>query len=458
MSDGLEGHRKLLGLISLGCPKNTVDSERLLGELRDRGWEFTDNMHEADCLVVNTCGFIEDARLESEEALAEICIIKNEKPNVILVATGCLPQRLTGKLKKQFPDLDLIVGVGNLPKLPGLLEEIIAGKRSIPGEPVKLDTPGHATLSSADDPRLRLTPPWTAYVKIAEGCDHSCAFCTIPFIKGPHISRPIADIVAEAKHLAADGVRELILISQDTTAYGSDIGTNLRNLLGELDKIDRIDWIRLHYLYPSKLSESLLDTIVESRRILPYFDIPIQHISPAILRAMDRLAPDIDVLDIVRRIRARFDGRERPACIRTTLMVGFPGETEEDVGAMLDFLHDARIDRLTIFQFSPEEGTPAAHLPDQIPAHTKDNRMNLLMAAQQEISLEINEEWVGRTLEVLLEGETDDGRRVGRSYRDAPEIDGLVFVDGVPENVQSGSIVEVRITSALEYDLEGIVD
>ena len=445
---------KRLGLLSLGCPKNTVDSERLLGEMAALGWEFVEKMADADCLVVNTCGFIRDARLESEEAIAEICEIKSKYPDVILVATGCLPQRIPGILNEKFPGLDLVVGVGSLPMLPQLIETLWIDRRKKIDDPA-LCAPGRATLSSSISPRLRISPWWTANMKIAEGCGHECAFCTIPSIKGPHISRPISDLVTEAVNLAEDGVKELILVSQDTTAYGSDIGTNLRSLLKELDRIEGLSWIRIHYLYPSKISKGLLDAIAESDRIIPYFDIPIQHVSPKVLRSMKRLDPDFDALDLVKKIRARFINGPLPACIRTTIIAGFPGETEDDVEMLHAFLEEAMIDRLTVFQYSREEGTAAAGFADEVPEHAAEGRMHGLMEAQQEISLAINEGWVGKTMQVLLEGETDDGRRFGRSYRDAPEIDGVVLVKGVPDKIEAGTFIRAKITGALEYDLEG---
>jgi len=450
--------RKILGLISLGCPKNTVDSERLLGELSDLGWEFTDDINEAGCLVVNTCGFIEDAILESEEAIEEICSMREDRPDVLLVATGCLPQRSRVDIKKRFPELDLIVGVGDLEKLPGLIESAWNTRSEGKKATVVQVKPASATLSYADDPRLRLTAPWTAYVKIAEGCGHSCTFCTIPSIKGPYVSRPVDDILEEARILASEGTREIILISQDTTGYGSDIGTNLKSLLARLDKTalaEGIDWIRLHYLYPSKISDGLLETIASSERILPYFDIPLQHVGPEILKRMNRLAPDQDLGDLVRKIRKHFLGSANPACIRTTFIVGFPGETEDEIAMLEDFIEDVRLDRLTVFKFSPEEGTPAAELPDQVPGPLAESRYHNLMEAQHQISLEINEGFTGSTIEVLLEGETDDGRKVGRSYRDAPEIDGLVLVEDVADSAGYGDIVRVEITGALPYDLEG---
>jgi len=452
--DSKNPRRRRLGLITLGCPKNTVDSERLLGELEVLGWRFAETIDDADCLIVNTCGFIRDARLESEEAIEEMRQVKLARPEVILVVTGCLPQRDEIDLRSRFPEADLIVGVGDLEKLPSLLESALRGEKPGGEAQEELCRPGRATLSGADSPRLMLTPPWSAYMKIAEGCDHSCAFCTIPHIKGPYRSRPVPDLVEETRFHAANGVKELIIISQDTTAYGSDIGTNLRTLLKEIDRIDGIVWIRLHYLYPSKVSQGLLDVIAESRRIIPYFDIPIQHVRPEILRAMDRLAPETNALDLIETIRARFRNSPTPACIRSTLIVGYPGETGEDIGAILDFLERARIDRLTVFEFSPEEGTAAHELPDRVPEGVSERRLHLVMEAQHDISLEINEEWVGRSIDVLLEGETDDGCRAGRSYRDAPEIDGLVLVTGVPDSVEDGAIVRARVTGALPYDLE----
>ncbi len=451
-----KARRKILGIISLGCPKNTVDSERLLGELEILGWEFTDDINNAECLIVNTCGFIQDAILESIEALEEICEIRKDNPDVILIATGCLPQRDGFDLARQFPDLDLVCGVGSLPDLPGLIELLWNKEKPEITRVEDLIIPGRATLSPAAAPRLRLTQPWTAYIKISEGCGHSCSFCTIPAIKGPHVSRPIGDIVEEAKYLASEGIRELIIISQDTTAYGSDIGSSLNHLLTELNRanLPNETWIRLHYLYPSKISPALLNTIADSSNIIPYFDIPLQHVQPKILRLMNRLAPDIDAIEIIEKIRMRFADSPVPACIRTTFIVGFPGETEEDIDALHEFLESARIDRLTIFRFSPENGTPAAELPDQVQSHIAEQRIHQIMEAQQDISLEIHEKWINKEIDVLMEGETDDGRRVGRSYRDAPEIDGLVLVGGVPESVEPGSIIRTRITGALPYDLE----
>lgn len=445
---------KIIGLISLGCPKNTVDSEFLLGQLKELGWSFTDNIDEADCLIVNTCGFIQDAKLESEDAIQEICEIKDNRPEVLLVATGCLPQRDSVNLQSQFPKLDLVVGVGSLERLPDLIESKWKGQQIESDLHTGYCSPGRATLPHSRFPRLRLTPSWTGYMKISEGCNHECSFCTIPSIKGPQISRPIDDLVREAEILASEGVKELIIISQDTTAFGSDSGSNLKNLLTVLDKVDGILWIRLHYLYPSKISGGLLDVIATSDKILPYFDIPLQHVQPGILKAMGRLAPETDTLRLVERIRERFTDTETPACIRTTFIVGFPGETESDVEALHEWMERAKVDRLTVFQFSPEEGTPAALLPDQIPQHISESRMHRLMESQQEITLEVNETWIGKEIDVLLEGVTDDDRAVGRSYRDAPEIDGFVIVKGVPENTDQGEIVRTRVTGAMPYDLE----
>ncbi len=445
---------KILGLISLGCPKNTVDSEFLLGQLKELGWSFTDNIDEADCLIVNTCGFIRDAKLESEDAIKEICEVKDDRPDVLLVATGCLPQRDSVNLQTQFPKLDLVVGVGSLGRLPDLIESKWKGQKIKPDLHTEFCSPGRATLPHSRFPRLRLTPPWTGYMKISEGCNHECSYCTIPSIKGPQISRPIDDLVREAEILASEGVKELIIISQDTTAFGSDSGSNLKNLLTVLDKVEGLSWIRLHYLYPSKISGGLLDVIAASDKILPYFDIPLQHVQPRILKAMHRLAPETDTLRLVEKIRERFTDTETPACIRTTFIAGFPGETESDVEALHEWIERAKVDRLTVFQFSPEDGTPAAILPDQIPLHISESRMHRLMESQQEITLEINETWIGKEIDVLLEGVTDDDRAVGRSYRDAPEIDGFVIVKGVPENINEGDIVRTRVTGAMPYDLE----
>lgn len=445
-----------LGLISLGCPKNTVDSERLLGELGSKGWSFTSDTSDADCLVVNTCGFLNDARLESEEAIREIVEAKDSRPDILLVVTGCMPQNVPGQIESKFPEVDLVVGVGNLGDLPSMIDSAWKEKtRKSGGYDWEMSVPGRATLSQATDPRLRLTAPWTAYMKISEGCDHRCAFCTIPHIKGDHVSRPVDDLVREAEILAADGVREIILVSQDTTHYGSDIGTNLRNLLKGLDEVDGIDWIRMHYLYPGKVTDTLLGIVANSKRIIPYFDIPIQHSEPRILAAMNRIKPETDLVEMMKRIRGAFDGNPIPACIRSTLITGFPGETDEDFGKMLDFIHDVKIDRLTVFTYSPESGTTSYDMDDQVEGHIARDRMEILMEAQMNISQEVNTAWVGKSIEVLLEGYTDEGIRVGRSYRDAPEIDGLVMVEGIPDEIPDGNFVEVKITEAHPYDLKG---
>ncbi len=443
-------------MLSLGCSKNTVDSERILGDLGALGWEPTDDVNKADCLIVNTCGFIKDAVLESVEALDEICEVKKQNPNVIIVAAGCLPQRENLDLSEHFPELDIIAGVGSLADIPALIESHISGKSGDISN-IDLSKSGRSTLSNSNDPRSRLSPGWSAWMKISEGCDHKCAFCTIPSIKGPHISRPVDDLVQEAKILASQGVKELILVSQDTTAYGTDIGTNLKNLLGELDKVSGINWIRLHYLYPSKVSSGLLDIIADSEKILPYFDIPIQHVQPGILRRMDRLAPDTDILELVTKIRDRFSNAIHPACIRATIIAGFPGETVEDFNAILEFIEHARIDRLTVFPFSPEDGTPASELDNQVDQDVIESRVHQLMELQSGISREINMELEGIELDVILEGRTSDGDteyRTARSYRDAPEIDGMVIVREVPTETPEGTFVRVRVTAGLEYDLE----
>jgi ribosomal protein S12 methylthiotransferase len=443
-----------LGLISLGCPKNTVDSERILGELYALGWRLAEIDDEPDCIIVNTCGFIRDAILESEEAIEEVCALKSELPEVKLVVTGCLPQREGIRLRDEFPEIDLVVGVGSLHELPVLLENLISGERTNAVSEQALCVPGRAALSLSNDPRLRLTPSWAAYMKIAEGCSHSCAFCTIPSIKGPYRSRTIEDLVIEARILAEEDVREIILISQDTTAYGSDIGTNLRKLLKELDRVDGIEWIRLHYLYPGKISGGLLDVIAESRHVLPYFDIPVQHVNPRILKAMERPGADINVMKIIEGIRDRFTDSDRPACIRSTIIAGFPGETDDDFAELLDFVETVRIDRLSVFRFSAEEGTKAAEMDEQVPEEVARERVELLMETQQDVSLEINEGWIRKEMDVLMEGVADDGGRIGRSYRDAPEIDGLVYVRNLPDDIDDGSIVRAGITGALPYDLE----
>jgi len=433
-------------LLTLGCPKNVVDSEAMSELLRSQGHVPVDVPAEADLLIVNTCGFLAVAR---EEALAELRRLAAEKrPHQFLIAAGCLPQRDGEELFRQVPEVDGLLGTRRWMEIGKLVTELRAGSgRAEERRPALLGDPALCP------PVVRPRPPasgGSAYLKISDGCNAPCAFCTIPAIKGPLRSRPLEALIAEARALAASGAQELILIGQDTTAYGHDLG--LRDGLPQLMKailaaVPELRWLRLMYAYPGHVTERLIEVMASDPRICHYLDLPLQHAHPDTLRRMRRPANVERTLHTIERLRTAMPD----IALRTTFIVGYPGETEAEFQTLLDFVEAARFDKVGVFAFSPEPGTAAAELPDQIAEEVKRERCERLMAAQQCISLLRNQEQVGRRLEVLVEG-VGDGLSVGRSYRDAPEIDGLVLVPG---QLPLARMTPVVITGAMEYDLLG---
>ena len=436
-------------LLTLGCPKNLADSELMLGALTQAGFEITLDPEDAQILVVNTCAFIEAAKKESLDAIMDAAEVKHRGAGKRLVVAGCLSQRYSAELREKLPEVDVFVGTGNFLDLPELL------RRTESPEARAMPYPGAAhLLPHATAPRIKTGNFFTSYLKISEGCNHTCAFCIIPKIRGRHESRPIDDLVAEARALADGGVRELNLIAQDLTAYGRDLeqSASLAALLRELSTVDDLHWIRLLYCYPNFVTDELLDTIAELPKVVKYIDIPLQHADDAILRAMRRERSGAALHKLLGRIRARIPG----VVLRTSFIVGFPGETEAAYGRLVDFVREIEFDRVGVFTYSREENTAAFDLPEQLPERVKRGRRAALMEAQAEISLKKNRGLVGREVEVLVEGPLS-GRATrlrGRTSGQAPDIDGSVFLKGEAE---PGEFVRARIEKALSYDLHARV-
>ncbi len=440
-------NKKTVHLVSLGCPKNLVDSEYMLGLLAEKGYQAVESPEGAEVLIVNTCGFIQSAVEEAVETILELAELKKNGLARKLVVAGCLPQRYKGDLAGLLPEVDLFCGSGEAGILPGLLERKNTGFE----EPGRLwDRPGF--MPAGPGPRLRSAPFFRAYLKVAEGCSNVCSYCLIPRLRGPLRSQRMDILLEEATALAASGVKELILVAQDTTAFGHDLGSreNLAVLLKKLCRVEGLEWLRVMYAYPSGLTDELLEVMASEPKVLPYLDLPLQHASPDVLRRMRRDG-DLDLLGLVNRWRAAVPGMT----LRTTMMVGFPGETDRDFDILLDFVQAARFDRLGVFKFSPEEGTVAALAKDQVPQRIKENRRRKLMAAQRKISRERNQALAGRTLPVLVEGfsEETDLLLTGRTMGQAPEIDGQVYITS--GTASPGEIRQVLITEAHDYDLAG---
>jgi len=423
-----------VGVISLGCSKNQVDTERMLGILTAAGHEITNTPSEADVLIVNTCGFIESAKQESINAILEMAQYKQGGKCARLVVTGCLSERYRDELKDAMPEIDILLGVREYETLPRLL----GGKSDAP----------HCGPKSA---RVLTTPRYSAYLRIADGCNNRCTYCAIPLIRGNLVSEPMEDLVDEAKRLADGGVTELTLIAQDTSGYGMDRYGKpmLGDLLDQLEKIDSLRWLRVLYTYPDTVTPELIDRFRAGGKMVPYLDMPLQHTEDEMLHRMHRRGDQAHikrVLDYVAKVAPDF-------MLRTTLMVGFPGETESHFSAMLQFIQDHPFDRIGAFTFSPEDGTAAANLVDQVPEEVKQERLARLMAAQQPISRARNERRVGQVVDVLIEG-TQDGRAFGRSYAEAPDVDGKVYLERAGD-LQPGTYVPVRLIRAEEYDMIG---
>ena len=435
---------KLL-FISLGCDKNLVDSEMMMGLLHDRGYEFTDNEEEADIIVINTCGFINDAKEESINTILEMAKYKENYLKALIVA-GCLVERYKNEILQELPEIDAIVGTTAFDKICDVVDDVLADKKHNELESIN-------KMCRPDVKRIITTGGYYSYLKIAEGCDKHCTYCSIPMIRGAYRSVPMDELVKEAEYLADNGVKELIIVAQEITVYGKDLygEKKLPELLHRLCKIPGIQWIRLLYCYPEEITDELIETIRTEKKICHYIDMPIQHASDKILKAMGRRTNNAELRNIISKLR-----KEIPdICLRTTLITGFPGETEEDHQILLDFIDEMEFDRLGVFTYSPEEDTKAASLDNQVDEEVKLCRKDEIMELQQEISMDKSERLVGKEIEVIIEGKaSDEDVYVGRSYMDAPSVDGYVFINS-EEELMSGDFAKVRIVKAMEYDLIG---
>jgi ribosomal protein S12 methylthiotransferase len=452
-----------LGFVSLGCPKNLVDGEVMLGLARDAGHQITPDAGEADVIVVNTCAFIDTAKEESVNAILEMAQRKRDGACARLVVTGCLAERYRDQLKAEIPEIDVVLGTGEVPAIVGAIDGVqppasplplYRSLASITGDGPEPAPAGPTWLYDASTPRLVTTPRHYAYVKVAEGCDYTCAFCIIPTLRGRYRSRDEASIVAEARELAARGVRELLLISQDTTFFGVDRGERgaLGRLLRSLNAIEGLTWIRLLYLYPTTITDDVLDAMADCEKVCKYIDLPLQHASADVLRRMRRPGNREAYDKLLARIRARVPD----VTLRTTFIVGFPGETDQDVETLLDFVRDTRFDHVGVFTYSHEEGTRAFDLEDNVPAGTKAARRDAVMRLQRSIVGESLHERIGRRVRVMVDGPSPQSALVltGRVEGQAPDIDAIVYFDECdPSAYPAGTIVEARVTDAREYDL-----
>lgn len=439
---------KKIAMVTLGCSKNQVDSEIMAGLLEDKKYTITEDWQDADYIVVNTCGFIEAAKEESIDTILQMAQMKKTGKAKGLIATGCLSQRYHDELMENIPELDGIIGTGNYAKIVETIEEI-----EDTGNKVVLYD-GIDDAFNEELPRRVAENTVLAYVKIAEGCDNNCTYCIIPKLRGKYRSRSPESILSEIRHLGDLGVKEIILIAQDITMYGTDLSGNwnLARLLKEVDQIENITWVRLMYAYPENIDEELIQTIRNSQRILHYLDIPVQHTQDTILKKMGRRTSRKEILELFARLR-----KEIPdMIIRTTLIAGFPGETEEDHQGMLETVELLQADKLGVFEYSKEEGTPAGRMKNQIDPETKKERRDAVMDVQLHISAQRLENHVGKVFKTLVEEHTEEGF-IGRTWMDAPEIDGIVEVSTM-NRPGIGSFVEVRITEALEFDLIGVLN
>lgn len=434
-------------LSSLGCSKNLVDAEIMMGILKERGYEQTPNLEDASIAIVNTCGFIESAKEESINEILEIAQAKQEAQLKYLIVTGCLSQRYSADLKKEMPEVDAFLGTSTFESIFEIIGDVSEGKK------MEYILDPNEKKYPENLPRLTSTPKYMAYLKIAEGCDNHCTYCIIPKLRGKYVSRDVEDIVKEAKELADAGVKELIVIAQDTTKYGIDLYGKkmLAKLLEELCKIENVSWVRFLYAYPEDVERELLEVVANNPKICPYFDIPIQHCNSRILKLMNRQVTKEELLEKINMIREVLPH----AILRTSLITGFPTETDEEFEEMIEFVKEVKFDRLGVFTYSREEDTPAAKLEGQIEEEVKEDRKGRIMETQMQVSLNRNLSKVGTIVEVLVEEEEDEFY-VGRTKEDVPEIDGVVFIKK-DVSLTMGDIVKVEVTEALEYDLMGVV-
>lgn len=433
--------------VSLGCDKNLVDSENMLGILHESGHQIINEEEEADIIIVNTCCFINDAKEESINTILEMAQYKKSGKLKALIIAGCLAERYREEILTEIPEVDALLGTASFPKILEVVEEITEGGQQVHFE--ALDR-----IPKLSTRRLLTSGTYTAYLKIAEGCDKHCTYCVIPSVRGNYRSVPMESLIEEANYLASQGVKEIILVAQETTLYGTDLYGKklLPKLLEELSKIDGIAWIRILYCYPEEITDELIEVIRKEEKVIPYLDIPIQHASDRILKLMGRRTDQADLIRVINKLRKEIPG----IVLRTTLITGFPTETEEDHQELMDFVRDMKFERLGVFTYSKEEDTPAAKLKPQILAKVKKQRQKDLMKLQQANVFENSEKQIGKIFDVLVEGRVADEEKVyiGRTYMDAPQVDGYIFFSS-DEELISGDFVKVKVTSAKDYDLVG---
>ncbi len=439
-----------ISFVSLGCDKNLIDSEIMLGLIDEKGYIITPNDSEADVIIINSCGFILDANQEAIDKVLEMADYKANGKCKALIVTGCMAQRYKDEIFESLPEVDAVVGTGDFENIGAVIDRLLDGE-----EQVQLVTDiNHLLNENNSYKRMVTTTGGFSYLKIAEGCDNRCTYCTIPSLRGKYRSRSMESLVKEAEILADKGVRELILIAQDTSLYGKDLygEQKLHSLLQEISKIEDIKWIRILYCYPENVYDELIDEMASNPKVLHYLDMPVQHTDDRILKLMGRRSTGDKIKDTVNRLRAKMPDM----CIRTTLITGFPTETQEEFESVIDFMKEVKFDRLGVFTYSPEEGTPACKMDGQIDEEIKAQRKESIMEAQMEISAELGERFIGKTLEVIVEGKIEDEEDLycGRSFRDCYEIDGFVFFKSSEELI-AGDFYNIRITSAGDYDLIG---
>lgn len=437
-----------IGMISLGCPKNQVDAEHMLALMDAEGWEIVDYVDGCDAVIVNTCGFIDDAKKEAIENILDMVELKKEGVISKIIVTGCLAQRYKDEIVKEIPEVDAVIGIGANGDIIKTVEEVMSGVDTIEKYPPQCELP-------LEGQRILTTPQYWAYLKIGEGCSNRCTYCTIPSIRGNMRSRSMENVIDEAKQLAESGVKELILIAQDTTSYGLDLYGELKlpELLNELCKIDSIEWIRLLYCYPDRITDELIETMKNQEKVVNYIDLPLQHADDKILKAMNRRGDQALIRNVISKLREEIPD----VVIRTTFIVGFPGEGEEEFETLAEFVNEIEFDRLGVFTFSPQEGTPAFDMEDQVDEDIKTRRGEVIMQDQYSIMEEKNNEKIGKTYKVVVEdydGYSDS--YTGRTYMDAPEIDGLVKFTS-HKDLDIGDFVDVEIFDVEDYDLIGEV-
>lgn len=442
-----ESVKQKVSMVSLGCPKNLVDAEVMLGVLAKDEYEITTDEKAADVIIVNTCSFIKEAKQESIDAILDLAERKHDGRCHTLIVSGCLPQRYQEELANDLPEVDIFIGTGDYPRIA----EILAGRKGSEGQLRYVGDPDY--IYDETLPRLNSSPAWYSYLKIGEGCSNCCSYCVIPQLRGAYRSRPLEALVAEAERLASRGVKEINVISQDVTRYGSDLadGETLEMLLRRLAAIEGIQWIRLLYAYPDGITEGLIGLIRDEPKICKYLDIPIQHIADPVLKRMKRRSSEAQIRDLIATLRREIPG----IALRTSLIVGFPGETVEDFAGLMQFVEQTQFDRLGVFCYSREENTPAASMPDQISERVKRERYRKLMRTQARLSFRRNRALIGATEQVIVEGYSEETELLlkGRSSRQAPDIDGQVYITSGTAEV--GDIVSLRVTDSSDYDLIG---